>query len=140
MDVNIDNQNCGGCGSECQVWFCVEGQCLCDGGLLECDGECVDVGANADNCGGCGNDCDLDLQACFDGDCACLPGTTQCNGECINTSIDPLNCGQCGNDCANGLLCSAGECQISCDLNLPDECDNGCTNPGVECTLGSCVL
>ncbi|MBN2193279.1 MAG: hypothetical protein JW751_10725 [Polyangiaceae bacterium] len=76
-----DVNNCGACGTQCLVGqSCVEGVCTCDGGFLECRGECVPSDVN--NCGACGNDCRAN-QTCENGVCVSPPtgGTGGTGGD-----------------------------------------------------------
>ncbi len=79
VNANIDTENCGACGNNCNAtpppsgrFFCVDGQCLlnCDPPLTVCNNsECVDTQTDPLNCGGCGIMCEsglCDLGVCLD--------------------------------------------------------------------------
>lgn len=136
-EVNIrhDSQNCGGCENACGPGVrCVDGQCGCPGGMLDCAGECVDPSTDNSHCGGCGNACEAPADAadipyefhlvytCQGGHCGqftCLHNLdgardwwTDCNNDrtsdgCeINLAVpDQNNCGACGKVCAPGQPC-----------------------------------
>src|SRR5207247_2436692 len=88
---------------------CHDGSCVCQAGLVPCNGDCVDPLNDAGNCGGCGKACPGN-QACAGGSCACDAGEAFCDGLCTNTSTDPTNCGACGHGCGGGGVCEGGVC------------------------------
>ncbi len=128
---------------------CSAGGCgvVCDTGLTDCDGACVDLVTNANNCGACGESCPavLDGQAlCADSVCgaACAPGFFDCNLDAssldgdgceVELATDVDNCGACGVSCEAdnaATACTMGACEIAtCDAGFED-CDmvvaNGC--------------
>src|SRR5262245_10033588 len=58
VDVQHDNNNCGGCGIVCSGGqSCQNGVCTCPGDLDDCGGQCVNTQSDNNNCGGCGNHC-----------------------------------------------------------------------------------
>lgn len=114
----------------------------CEGGLVECGGECVDTQTDADNCGECGNSCDLaNAEAyCDEGVCLvgeCDPGWEDCNEDAedgCETDIigDGENCGACGNACPEEETCIDGECSTACHDNDDDGyADEACG--GTDC-------
>src|SRR5690606_14557067 len=87
-------------------------------GLVECDGECVDVQSSSAHCGGCGKAC-TEGHHCEEGVCVCdAEGETDCDGVCIDLASDVENCGECGNACGEGYACIEGECVVP----FEDEC------------------
>lgn len=126
------------------------------GGLLQCDGACVDSSLDPDNCGGCDNPCDAG-EVCSNGRCGlqCSGGTTECGGLCVDTDLDPTHCGDCGRPCGADEVCSDGLCGLSCvggttecgglcvdtDLDVAHcgDCDDPCT-VGEVCSEGLCGL
>lgn len=79
VNANIDTENCGACGNNCNAtpppsgrFFCIGGQCLlnCDPPLTVCNNvECVDTQTDPLNCGSCGFMCEsglCDLGVCLD--------------------------------------------------------------------------
>jgi len=95
---------------------------VCDGGLQNCHGECVDTMANHDHCGACDVACEPD-ETCFSGSCVlvCEEPWHQCGDACVDLATDEANCGSCGIECsvhhATGS-CNAGACEI-------DDCEEG---------------
>src|SRR5690606_29716487 len=90
----------------------------CSPGLVECDGECVDVQSSSAHCGGCGKAC-TEGHHCEEGVCVCdAEGETDCDGVCIDLASDVENCGECGNACGEGYACIEGECVVP----FEDEC------------------
>jgi hypothetical protein len=125
-DVRRDLSNCGSCftacgngipclGGVCSVSAVVEngGQFVTCGemGLVDCDGECVDLGSDPWNCGQCDYFCEPD-QVCERGASngpICAAGWVHCqserSGPSIDLSTDPNNCGACYNSCPLGGYC-----------------------------------
>jgi outer membrane protein assembly factor BamB len=99
----------------------------CQMPLTLCGDTCVDERSNVDNCGGCGNKC-ADLahgtRGCANNVCivaACDTGFRDCDGAVnngceVDITSDGNNCGACGNVCANGQMCAAGKCTITCTM------------------------
>jgi hypothetical protein len=53
-----DANNCGTCGNVCgALETCSTGQCVCQAGLSNCAGSCVNTMTDKTNCGGCGTTC-----------------------------------------------------------------------------------
>src|SRR5262245_26873622 len=74
----------------------------CQGGT-DCNGVCVNTGADVSNCGACGKACAAG-EVCSNGTCAlsCQASLTNCSDLCVNTATDLANCGACGKACAAG--------------------------------------
>jgi hypothetical protein len=128
---------------------------VCEEGLTDCDGVCVDLATDLAHCGACGAVCESGLVAvnCIAGVCsqvscpAAIP--TYCGelGEndpnyvdsCVDTSSDPNNCGACGNVCASGE-CEAGVCLQAegCEAGLTD-CGGVCVDLATDLdNCGAC--
>jgi hypothetical protein len=118
----------------------------CEGGLVECNGACIDTQTDVDNCGGCGNVCEREHNdaSCDGGACVigeCHPGWGDCNAEpadgCETDLLgDGRNCGACGNACGGGLTCIDGECSGACHDNDDDGfADEACG--GTDCDDGN---
>lgn len=117
-------------------------QTVCDAGLTDCGGVCVDLLTDMANCGACGALCESGLVgvACIAGVCvrtSCPAALTSCGDNpnlpyeqhCFDLSTDPANCGACGNVCASGA-CSGGVC-------APAE-GEGCAEGQADCG-GVCI-
>ncbi|MBI4701862.1 MAG: hypothetical protein HY744_12040 [Deltaproteobacteria bacterium] len=133
--VNVDPDNCGQCGRQCQAGeICSAGTCVvhCGGGATHCKGKCIDTQSDPANCGGCGNACGSGL-VCSAGQCStdCLGGTTRCGDRCVDGDTDPANCGLCGNACAKGEICWAGQCGVSCGPGTT-KCAEQCVNTAIH--------
>ncbi len=133
VDVETDENHCGGCGIECStevedgVPACVDGNCsfACVDGLEACDGECVATDDSLEHCGGCGNECTTaDSHAapsCEDGVCSfvCLGDRVDCGGECVDIEINDDHCGGCDQSCEVGQGCVEETCvDIPCDPQM----------------------
>lgn len=60
VNVDIDNNNCGGCNQVCGTipgTSCIVGQCSCPDPQIVCSGQCVDITQDNTNCGFCGHNC-----------------------------------------------------------------------------------
>jgi hypothetical protein len=142
-DVRYDEQNCGGCGVQCDPGDkCIGGQCFtetgadcnggqgCDDTTLCCDeggvGQCLDdwtLRNDGQNCGGCGIAC-ADGTQCQDGACLCPADQGNldwgwCSGTCTSLTTTQ-DCGGCGVHCDPGLGCFDRICQV----RPGDTCDN----------------
>lgn len=150
-ETQIDVQNCGACGNNCQTLLnvssgtCSSGKCsvVCNSGFGACDpnstGCTTNLTTDLNNCGGCGVKCTIPPNAasaaCQGGQCApgsCNPGFTSCGGfpssGCFNLNADASNCGSCFNNCNSqgpGGSCTNGVCTCGPGLTL---CGNTCAN------------
>jgi hypothetical protein len=168
-DLTLDPNNCGACGTVCNLAHataeCASSACQisqCDTGYSDCDGNAangceVNVINDTGNCGACGKACASTngSAACVGGVCQilCNSGFADCdnnpnNGCEINTAVDPAHCGGCANACApqhvNGITCSAGACGFTSCLGAWDDCDgnaaNGCeTSLTASTSCGACA-
>lgn len=150
-NLELDDANCGSCGTSCARTNakvgCSETGCHlleCKAGYADCNGRIsdgceIEVSSNASNCGTCGTTC-ASHQVCKSSTCVtadCTAGYRNCdnrdeNGCETNVLRDVLNCGACSSPCstANGTpSCDAGLCQMTCTSGWGD-CDgnplNGC--------------
>jgi hypothetical protein len=152
--TRFDPRNCGACGASCSLGqVCAEGSCalVCPPGTLSCNGGCVDPRSNPQFCGatsGCGvgsgtagTTCPS-AQACSNGRCAgsCGGGLLDCGGECVDPLTSRTHCGASGScstlattgtACAAGLVCSGGQCALSCQTGLVD-CAGTCIDPATS--------
>ncbi len=97
VDLDTSEAHCGACGNTCAATqACCDGQCAgdsespccgdldcpggkicsgntcippCEGGLVACAGECVNLQSSPEHCGACGNDC-LAGRSCAGGACS----------------------------------------------------------------------
>ena len=167
--LQTDVLHCGACGNACMgvpgpgqsdIGECVAGVCqvvclegytlvdgvcvptteVCDPGLTECVGVCVDPQTDVYHCGACGNACvgvpgpgQSSIGECVAGVCqiVCLEGYTLCDGECVDLASDTSNCGACGSICESqlvGVACVEGECvRVDCPAAL-NSCDGECVD------------
>ncbi len=127
FDTDVDPENCGSCGNECDYdhafGVCTAGQCsrgACvpgwndiDTNPDDCEYFCIPTGGGVEACDARDNDCDGEVD------------------EDFGVDTDVNNCGECGNVC-NALhataSCAGGECVV-----LPGDCEPGYidTNPDV---------
>ena len=109
----------------------------CKGGATVCGGSCVRLASDNASCGACGNACEAG-KVCSNGACevTCATGLVTCGGRCVDPLSDAAFCGasgtcigaQAGMACADGQVCSAGTCQLSCQAGLLD-CSGVCLDP-----------
>ena len=131
------NENCRGCGDkclpgkDCRKSPATGWGCLCEDGLVWCNGDCRDIQDDPSNCGGCARICPGEnapnfITSCSKGTCGgkCSDGYLDCDGQLSNgcevdVRIDNRNCGACGQACSPGQVCSRGECQLTaCDAGV----------------------
>ena len=119
------------CGDE---GICSDGECVCEAGTEECDGECVDLDTNREHCGSCDSACDDD-QVCSDGECeeGCPEELSMCDGECVDQESDDDHCGACGDECTTNVdgataFCEDGECIEECPGEHHEVCDEQCVD------------
>jgi hypothetical protein len=162
-DQNVDN--CGACGSACDVdngdGTCQYGACgivSCDTGFENCDADAADGGIgngcetnltnDPDNCGGCDNACmgAHAVMGCVGSECVrtgCDDDYDDCtaaDGCETDTSSNSQHCGSCSGVCSNAgataVTCTGGACAApTCDSTHLN-CD-GINANGCEATLGT---
>jgi len=153
-DFSSDVDNCGSCGSTCQVAHgspaCSSGFCVvaaCDFPWDDCNGDPAD-GCESDtmndvqNCNGCGQVCGPYLHAtagCENGACTvagCSSGWADCDGIVDNgcerdVSSDPLNCGGCWLACADAPYVVSADCiDAACVISTCQEGWGDCDGDG----------
>jgi hypothetical protein len=147
-DPNYAGQDC----TTVPGYACVGGKCTltltCSGGLVNCQGTCIDPQTNPSFCGATaassctnGQNCTALGEVCSGGACGvtCQPPLTGCPvlspTVCVNTSTDPQNCSACGDTCNSGA-CGGGTCQpatYTLGIHEMDDFNNNCSvggNPG----------
>ena len=157
------NENCGGCGRNCNGKTC----CVANG-----VSSCIDLTSDDRNCGSCGKSCGAG-ETCCNGTCKnvgwlddacencngpCTGGQKCCGGHCVDLLTDPTNCGSCYNNIlvADSMgnaqdQCCDGEGSFSCcdnkncgscgnDCGARSYCKNGycCSIDSCECLYGVC--
>ena len=140
----------------------------------DCDGDAAngcetDLRSDVAHCGTCDNACSNADCVCRDGQKqqVCRPGRADCdgmpaNGCEVDVQTDLRHCGRCSRRChteghdALTATCSAGRCQLTCQLHpfpqidCDDNADNGCETQawtdnqncgmcGVRCTCNNGV-
>ena len=105
---------------------------------------------------GCGSDDDeRDAGPPLDVGPTCGTGQELCGNICVDVQRDRENCGACGTACADGEVCVAGACAVSCPAPQT-ECDGACVDTetdsrncggcgldcdrGEDCIAGACVV
>jgi hypothetical protein len=163
VDTAIEEDHCGGCDRECVVdtnttaVTCGNGFCAqtCGAGFGDCvhpaapaaDDGCETNFNDSSTCGtACGNvvDC-LETETCLSGVCTPIDNCEQttCGTDCVDLDVGMTagntanHCGSCDHSCsvqnASVSVCTAGECNPTCDVGF-DDCDpddgigsdNGC--------------
>jgi hypothetical protein len=146
IDVTTDPNNCGACGTRCEIprafAGCVASTCTLD----ECDVGFYDLDGNA------ANGCEYRCIPTETNDAVCDLRDNDCDGaidEDVDFQTDPINCGACARTCrfARAVAgCAAGVCTLSgCDAGFFDldgvsanGCEYTCTpaDPAVETCNG----
>ena len=129
VDTSRDSKHCKDCSIDCGDRACVEGECVCETGMTDCSGICINViGDDTGNCGDCGVNCS-DGMVCNGGTCEYSPGLGDCDGQADNGCETLLgtasNCGRCGEKCSDGNICNGGKCE--CRSCMKD-CEGTCIN------------
>ena len=163
-DIQIDAQNCGGCGIVCArdnaTGQCVSGQCVyeCKGDYIECDNVCYEIN-DVNHCGTCENACTTEVvhahPTCESQTCgyACDESFENCSGSCYDLTSTPEHCGDCDTACPipehGTATCVSSRCGIECQaeyFNCSEKCvdlktDNNhcgaCNTPCVKPDHGS---
>lgn len=163
VHVLADANHCGSCNNVCpNGGTCLAGVCQCGSGLVDCNGQCVDLASDTNHCGSCNSPCFFPnaTAICQSGTCDidfCDSGFEDCDGDSLNgcevyLPTDSNHCGSCGNTCPGGSICSAGACQcgsgltdcgsqcvdLNTDSNNCGTCNNACTG-GSVCSSGACL-
>ncbi|KAM7195039.1 hypothetical protein V8F33_006908 [Rhypophila sp. PSN 637] len=139
VDFQIDPDNCGACGQICDPSsLCVNGECVCEEGYVECDGECVE--SDNYNCGKRGREC-KDTSQCLNNECKCGTHELYCDHECVTRTLTvsttsasapirhvscPANHQLCDGECVEKRtrapwypcgcsFCDSSKSEISCD-------------------------
>ena len=159
-NTNTNINNCGSCGTICNVAnaneACSAGSCTissCISPYLNCDGSYAngcEVNKNTDvnNCGVCGTVCNVANanEACSAGSCtisSCISPYLNCDGSyangCeINKNTNLNNCGTCGTNCVDADSCNVDSCNAGSCSNIPFGCSmtsDLCCNSG--CNMGN---
>jgi Stigma-specific protein, Stig1 len=93
VDLDTNDEHCGGCDQPCGDGDCLAGVCLydqptCQAPLTACSGQCVDLYKDDNNCGECGNVCPPDW-TCETNYCEFL-GVCVCGDVCSAILVDPV--------------------------------------------------
>ena len=124
IDIETDDNNCGGCDVKCSESNTAGPNSHC------CGGTCHDFQIDPKHCGGCGVKC-LEGKTCVAGKCECPAGRTDCGGTCVDLQTDPKHCGGCDKPpCPEGKTCVAGKCGCSAGS---ESCFGTCCAPGQRC-------
>lgn len=148
-NINVDPENCGGCGTTCELAHatpaCNSAKCTideCEEPFVDCDSEpdtgCeTNVTADIEHCGACLKRCSdtNGTPDCVDSRCRieCSNGFDNCDGDVDNgcetrSSFDTQNCGRCRAICPRGdddeePFCKAGECGATACPEGRGDCD-----------------
>ncbi|NRA33771.1 MAG: hypothetical protein HRU17_10550 [Polyangiaceae bacterium] len=132
----------------CLFWLIAGLPTACDGaglvggecrtGLVDCNGECVNVALDRNHCGSCQNSCEGD-SSCQQGVCNCEldAGRVLCANSCSDPQTDSTNCGSCGNSCSAGLRCDVGVCVPGTDSSIDSSLDNNVPESGLPDVVDS---
>jgi Stigma-specific protein, Stig1 len=147
VDTAVDAANCGGCADapnpgdhRCATGEICDGagHCAlsCQGGLTQCDGECVNLLTDSRYCSNttdCGTGCPPGETCDGSGLCDLSCGTelTACPSGCADVDNDPGNCGGCADVPTPGEhvcpmppntvpVCIGGTCDILCEVGYSD--------------------
>jgi len=127
---------------------------ICEAGLANCSGKCVDLSRDTQNCGNCGiivpdeccygratntNNDDENCsrcghrcadegrnRSCVGGECVCSTGTDKCGSDCVDLGSDEAHCGLCDRACSSDQICIGGVCK--CTWREATMCDNKCVD------------
>lgn len=140
------NENCGGCGRNCNGKTC----CVANG-----VSSCIDLTSDDRNCGSCGKVCGAG-ETCCNGTCKnvgwlddacencngpCTGGTKCCGGHCVDLQTDETNCGSCYNNITSdpvlNTCCSGVGVDLYNDAQNCGSCGNDCGDNHV-CLNGYC--
>ncbi len=123
VNLQTDPNNCGQCGTICNV----------AAGEACCGGSCKNLLEDEQNCGACGRGCGSN-ETCLAG--ICCPNTRVCGNTCLVTACDPLQCqvcdpteGACASTCTAQETCIAGACCTSTTV-----CGNICLATACDAT------
>lgn len=151
-----DPDNCGGVGRVCPAGarYCLGQTCtMCENaGMIECDGQCVNMLADPGNCGACGAACG-EGEMCWLARCRPASSIPPCvdDEDCFGRRCVAGGCiAECGPgvDCPAGTQClqenegASGMCMSTC--RAEDECSEGARcidflcEPESWCDLGAC--
>lgn len=106
--------------SYCAGLTCEGGYCggkrtrkdVCQEGMVDCKGSCVNTKTDLKHCGACGASCKVD-EACKVGKCEslCSNAETHCSNTCVDTQTDSKHCGACDKACTGLQVCERGTCK-----------------------------
>jgi len=123
VDTTSDNNNCGGCGSICQLdhanALCKSSVCSidsCQEGFADCDSQAsngceTDIAGDEANCGTCGKAC-ASGEECSAGKCTCP-----------DRDGDGVGGKPCGADCNDDDASIKPGAQETCDDSIDNNCD-----------------
>lgn len=122
VDLQTDDDHCGGCGISCADAGarCVDGLCQCRGVSDElCDRQCVLTRSDIRHCGGCGRTCVAGSQRCNEGQCVCVDGDVDGDGVCDDLDDDDDGDG-CPDDVDLAPTVASGDADAD---GVGDDCD-----------------
>jgi hypothetical protein len=116
----------------------------CPTGQTDCAGVCVDLKSDRLHCGVCTTACEAGNICDGAGKCAlsCQAELLSCGGVCTDAKTSRAHCGAsadctgdaAGKACADGELCVAGSCQLSCPKDQL-ACGGACIDPATSRTF-----